>query len=228
VAPAVQPSAPASTGLATPIAIEAPDPQPGALALEATSCDGGVVLEWSASTDDDFHHYTGLRSSQLDISPAYPPISPAVDWGGTYATDRFIVSAVDGSLVAEEQEWFYRVMSYDEDNRVLESSPVVAAELRPAAQLGTLTVGAEAFGDARIRWRPYAGPAGCFSEYRVLYGTNGPPTTLLTTVSDRQSTSLETTSLPSTGSYTLRVDAVRRTPLGSIVVARSDVATVTP
>src|SRR5918994_6159795 len=39
-------------------------PDPSTLELEATSCDGGVVLGWSPSVDPMFHHYSALRSPE--------------------------------------------------------------------------------------------------------------------------------------------------------------------
>ena len=223
-----EPSAAVPSVLPTPVPVR-PSPQAeGTLALEALSCDGGVVLDWSPSTDPAFHHYTGLRSPRSDISPVYPPIAPAVDWGGAYATDRFVLSAVDASIVASDDEWHYRVMSYDVDGRVLESSAVVTARVRPVASLGPLTLESAGGGETNIAWIPYRGPSACFTEYRVMYGTADPPSTLLATVSGRQSASLATDALAAGAVYTLRVDAIRATPLGSFVVARSEVATVSP
>ena len=214
--------------LPTPVALPRPRQEPGTLALDALSCDGGVVLEWSPSVEVAFHHYTGLRSPTSDVSPVYPPLSPAVDWGGAYATDRFVVSAVDATLVPSDDTWFYRVMSYDADGRVLEASAVVAAEVRPVASLGALTVEPGA-GQVTISWTPYRGPSACFTEYRVMYGAQGPPATLLATVSSRESASLETDVLAdSAATHVVRVDAVGATPLGSFVVARSEVTTVKP
>src|SRR5687767_11308524 len=64
--PSVEPSSsgPATTIAPTPTSEPPPSPSldPSQLELEAISCDGGVVLEWSASTDPAFHHYTALRS----------------------------------------------------------------------------------------------------------------------------------------------------------------------
>lgn len=225
-APNVPPATPGV--LPTPIPVRPLPPEPGTLALKAHSCDGGVVLEWSPSADPAFHHYTGLRSPESDISPVYPPISPAVDWGGAYATDRFVVSAVDSGLLASDKAWHYRLVSYDADGRVLESSAVETATVRPVASLGELTVEGVRGRTTRIAWTPYSGLAACFTEYRVLYGTVSPPATLLATVSGRRSTSLDTDVLRADTTYVLRVDAVRATPLGSFVVARSEVATFTP
>lgn len=200
--------------------------EPGTLALEAISCDGGVVLQWSPSADPGFHHYTALRSPARDIPPQYPPIAPAVDWGGTFATDRFVVSAVDASIRASDTSWSYRVMSYDVDNQVLESSAVVSARVLAPADLGPVSLEAAA-GGARVEWTEYGGPAECFSEYRILHGDAGLPSTLLATVSAQGATSARVNeSTRDVG--VLQVEAIRTTALGSFVVARSEVLTLAP
>jgi len=87
-----RPPTPAATVSVTATASQSVVPTPtatpdrGVLALEATGCDGGVVLRWSSSTHPDFHHYVALRSPEAEIKPDYPPIASAVDWGDTYAT----------------------------------------------------------------------------------------------------------------------------------------------
>ncbi len=219
---------PSPTERPTPVPLRTPTPEPGTLALEALTCDGGVALQWSPSTDAGFHHYTALRSENRDIPPFYPPIAPAVDWGGTYATDRFVVSAVDATFEPSQPEWHYRVMSYDAEGRVLEASLVVTAQLLPIARLGPASAAPAARRSTRLEWEAYAGPAACFTEYRILYGAADPPTTLLATVSDRRTTRLETDALRAGTTYVLRVEAIRTTALGSFVVARSDPVTYTP
>jgi hypothetical protein len=219
---------PTASILPTPVPLRTPAPAPGTLALEALSCDGGVALQWSPSAHAAFHHYTALRSENADIPPAYPPIAPAVDWGGTFATDRFVVSAVDATFEPSQPDWQYRVMSYDADGRVLEASAVVTAQLLPIASLGPVTAEPAARRTTHIEWGAYVGVSACFTEYRVLYGANDPPTTLLATVSDRRATILDTAALRPGTTYVIRVEAVRTTALGSIVVARSDPVIYTP
>src|SRR6185436_5569864 len=70
--PTVRPS---SSAEPTPTAVPPtppPTPAPTSLDLEAISCNGGVVLDWSASTNPDFHHYSALRSPETEIAPDYP------------------------------------------------------------------------------------------------------------------------------------------------------------
>jgi hypothetical protein len=229
--PSVVPSmsGPATTTAPTPTAPPTPSPSldPSHLDLEAISCDGGVVLRWSASTDPAFHHYTALRSPVREIEPDYPPIAPAVDWGDTYATDRFVTSAVDASIIPSETRWFYRVMAYDVEGAVVGASPVRGARLGEVDDLGEVDV-EEWTGDmSRLEWQPYEGFSRCFSNYRVMVGTGGVPNTLLAVVSAQGTTELLTDALHSGTTYVLRVQALRATTLGSFIVAESDVAEYT-
>jgi hypothetical protein len=217
------PAAPTPTPVATPL----PSVDPAALDLEAISCDGGVVLEWSASISPDFHHYTALRSPEREIEPLYPPIAPAVDWGDTYATDRFVTSAVDASIIPSGTRWFYRVMAYDADGAVVGASPVRGAQLGEVDELGELEIEELSDGRTRIEWQPYGGFSRCFSSYRVLFGTGGSASTVLAVVSGQGTAEVETEALHPDTAYVLRVQAVRVTTLGSFVVADSGVADYT-
>ena len=195
--------------------------------LEATSCDGGVVLHWTASQHPDFHHYVTLRSPEMEIDPAYPPVAPAVDWGDTYATDRYVTSAVDASILPSATLWYYRVMAYDADGRVLGATPVRGARIGPVKQLGPVTVEPMAEGGTRIAWGSFRGIEECFTSYRVLYGTGGSASTLLATVDDRTVTELVTGALAAGMTYTIRVEAVRVTTLGTYVAGRTEPVVVT-
>ena len=200
------------------------------LGLELTGCPGGVALDWSPASNAAFHHYTALRSLEPDVATAYPPIAPAVDWGRSYVTDRFVTTAVDASLIPSEAIFYYRVMAYDVEGRPVAASAVVQSRPSEVIDLGPLAV--EQGGDegaTRIDWQPFEGLEGCFSAYRLLIGTNGAaPSSTLTVISDQDMTGLETMSLHPGESYAIRIDAVRTTTLGSFVVARSETASYTP
>lgn len=222
--PTATPSASAvPTATPSPSPTPSPTPDPSALALEVTSCNGGVVLHWSASTDPAFHHYTALRSPEREIEPHWPPIAPAVDWGDTYATDRFVTSGADASIIPSDTTWFYRLMAYDADGVVIGTSPVRTGQLRPVDGLGAVEVEAADDGRTRLRWEAYDGPADCFSHYRVQYGTSGFPDTVLAIVSGRDTTELLTDALHAGIGYQLRVQAVRATTLGAFVVGESEI-----
>jgi hypothetical protein len=225
--PTVTPSA-SATPIATPSPTPSPTPDPSALALEVTSCNGGVVLHWSASTDPTFHHYTALRSPEREIAPHWPPIAPAVDWGDTYATDRFVTSGADASIIPSDTTWFYRLMAYDADGAVIGTSPVRTGQLSPVDDLGPVEAEAADDGRTRLGWEAYDGPAGCFSHYRVQYGTSGTPSTVLAIVSGRETTELLTAALHAGIGYQLRVQAMRATTLGAFVVGETEVSGYVP
>jgi hypothetical protein len=198
-----------------------PTPDPALLHLTATGCPGGAVLEWTPSTHRNFHHYTGLRSPEAEISTDYPPIAPAVDWGETYATDPFVTSAVDASILPSDRTWNYRMMAYDILGDVVSASQVASARIFEVRDLGQPVVETDQ-GITHIEWHRFSGEAECFTSYRVLFGAGRPPSILLTEVSHPDRTSIETDALHSGTTYQLRVDAVRVTTLGSFVSGRSE------
>lgn len=204
-----------------------PTPDPSLLELVAVSCHGGVLLDWSPSTHPDFHHYTALRSKDREIPRNYPPVAPAIDWGRTYTTDRFVTAAVDASIFPSETLWYYRVMAYDAGGRAVAASPVRAARLREPTGLGALEVGTGPDGVTRMSWRTYGGDARCFSAYRILAASGGGPLDTLTIVSDRSTGSVETDALRPGTTYQLRVQALRTTTLGTFVLGETDTVTFT-
>jgi len=206
----------------TPVPSPTPTPDPTLMDLEAVSCNGGVLLDWSASTNPDFHHYSALRSPESEIALNYPPVAPAVDWGDTYTTDRLVTSAVDASILPSDTVWHYRVMAYDVRGRAIAASPVRDARLQEKADLGALEVRAGPDGVTRMTWSAYAGEERCFSAYRILAGPNGASLDTLSVVSDQAASSIETDALRSGATYELRVQAVRSTTLGSFILGETD------
>jgi hypothetical protein len=215
--PGVTPSAPAPSA----------SPDPALLELEATGCPGGVVLDWSPSTHQGFHHYTALRSPEREIATDYPPIAPAVDWGDTYATDRFVTSAVDASILPSATRWNYRVIAYAVDGVAVSASPVRSARIDQVADMGTLQVMAGSGGATLVTWQPFAGFSSCFSSYRVLFGIGVAPSVELSVISDQDIVSVETAALHAGTTYQLRVEAVRTTTLGGFVTGQTAVASYT-
>ena len=211
----------------TPTPVPTPTPDPFALDLEAIGCEGGVVLEWSPSADPDFHHYVALRSPQKPIATDYPPIAPAVDWGDSYATDRFVTSAVDASILPSETPWNYRVMAYDASGRVVGASQVRVARIRDRVSLGTLEVEPGPDGATRIEWNEYRGRRRCFSEYRVVFSIGGGSQTVLSVVSDQHTSEIDTKALHAGTAYQLRVLAVRTSLQGSFVLGQTEASTYT-
>ena len=231
--PTARPTASASAmESATPTATASPTPSAPpvggleTLELQATGCPGGVVLDWSPTTQPEFHHYTALRSLEPDVRPDYPPIAPAVDWGDTYGTDRFVTSAVDATLIPSEATFSYRVMAYDVRDEPVAASVVRRTRPSEVGDLGSLEVGAGIEGATRLGWRVFDGPPECFSGYRVLIGpVGGSPSTTLTVISSQTTTELDTRALHAGETYAMRVEAVRTTTLGAFVVADSTTAT---
>lgn len=195
---------------------------PAVIGLTATGCPGGVVLEWTPSTHHNFHHYTALRSPENEIATDYPPIAPAVDWGETYATDPFVTSAVDASILPSSREWSYRVVAYDILGDVVSASPVRMATIGDRLELGVPVVESAGEGMTRIAWSSFSGDPECFSAYRILFGVGRPPGTVLSEISSPSVASIETDALHPGTTYQLRIDAVRVTTLGSLVAARSE------
>jgi hypothetical protein len=221
--PTPRPSLPAdASATPSPTPVPTATPDPAALELESISCHGGVVLDWSPATHPEFHHYTALRGPERGISPDYPPVAPAVDWGDSYTTDRLVTAAVDASVIPSETRWFYRVMAYDARNRVIAASPVRGARLHEPESLGRLEVGAGPDGVTRLTWRTYDGDDRCFSAYRVLAGSGGGALDTLAIVSDQSTGTLETDALRAGTTYQLQVRAVRTTTLGSFVLGQTD------
>jgi len=210
-----------------PTVVPSPTPDLSAMDLEAIGCPGGVVLHWTSSGHPEFHHYIALRSPEFEIDTAYPPIAPAVDWGDTYATDPFVTSAVDASILPSSTLWFYRVMAYDVDGTVIGATPVRGGRIAPIDALREVTAERSTDGRTRLTWGRYRGRTACFTAYRVLYGTGGTASTLLATVSDPGQTELVTDALAAGVTYTVRVDAVRVTTLGTFVTGRTEPAMVT-
>jgi len=220
--PTATPNAPppssAATVEATTAATASPEPDPASMDLAVIGCPGGMVLEWTPTTHHNFHHYTALRSLSADIAPDFPPIAPAVDWGRTYTTDPFVTSAVDSSVAPSSIEWNYRVMAYDILDDVVSSSPVRTGVIGQVLELGDLSV-TTTDGVTQVSWPAYAGPMNCISSFRVMLGIGRPPNEVL---SDQSAISIETDALHPGTTYQLRVDAVRVTPLGSFITARSE------
>lgn len=221
-------AAPSASSPPVPIPTATPTPDLAAMDLEAISCPGGVVLHWTASVHPEFHHYIALRSASIEIDPAYPPIAPAVDWGDTYATDRFVTSAVDASILPSATVWHYRVMAYDAAGAVVGATPVRGARIAAPKELASVVVEpVEGGTDARISWGPYRAERDCFSAYRILVGTGGAATSLLGTVSDPARTELVTDALATGVPYSIRVEAVSVTTLGTFVTGATETSTVT-
>jgi len=209
-----------------------PPPGPAALSLSLKPCDGGVVIQWSKYQGVDFNHYTTLRNTVNNIPLAYPPQGGAVDFGGTYATDRFVLSAVD-AIGAPGTTYYYRAMAFDVNDQVIAASDIGSAQAGPMLSMGGLGVAPDA-GGTQFTWNTYGGPAGCFSYYKIVWSTTNsdpsyldgdPNVYLVHATTDKTESTTVSPWWPTTGIYYVRIQALRFTDLGAFVAAQSDVTT---
>jgi hypothetical protein len=197
--------------------------------LSLKGCPGGVVVMWSKYHGGDFNHYTTLRNTSATIPLAYPPQGGAVDFGGTYTTDRFTLSAVDATASAGVT-YYYRTMAFDGSDQVVGASSVVSAVAAPVASLGTLSVVPDAGGTA-FSWSSFAGNGGCFTWFKLVASTTNPNPSYVTGdpylwySGSTGDTAVVVPDLVSGSTYYLRVQVIRSTALGVFVVAETDVTT---
>ena len=231
-APTVKPT-PKPTAVPTPKPDPTPVPTPvlGSLSLWPTTCNGGVVLNWSMYEGAGaFNHYTTLRSTSAEIPAAYPPSGGAVDPGTTYTGYAEKTSAYDIG-VDPGVTYYYRTMAFNADDGVIAVSSVASAMGKPVKALGVLVVGPVAEG-TQLTWTPYGGSPDCFTYYKLVYSETNPlPAYLegdpyLAAISDQATGTFaaSSTQLVSGTKYYLRVQALRATHAGSFLVAQTDVA----
>jgi outer membrane biosynthesis protein TonB len=221
---------PIPTPKPTPTPTPTPAPTVGAMALTVSGCNGGTVLEWSKVADARFHHYTTLRSTSAEIPAAYPPQGGSVEVAGTFVKDPAATSATDASAPTKTT-LHYRTMAFDAENRVIAASPVRSAMAKPVAGLGSLTATPAEPGKTTFAWAPYGGPGGCFSYYKLVYSETNPSPSYLAgsatwaAIGDQGTTSVIIgDAIPGT-TYYVRLQAIRATATGKMVVAQTDVLT---
>jgi ferric-dicitrate binding protein FerR (iron transport regulator) len=225
---------PTSTPKPSPTPTPKPSPTPapslGSLTLAATSCHGGVVLDWSTWAGADFHHYTAVRATSEFATPlAYPPPKPVVALDGTFTKERTATDAPDTGGEAGVKYW-YRALAFSADDRVIAASPLRTAVAKPIKALGD-PVTSVAGGSIQIDWTPYGGPAACFSYYKVVWSSSSTTPSYLgdhdgAVPYETQASATATIDGFASGSWYVRVQAIRVTALGKFVVAQTGVATV--
>jgi hypothetical protein len=201
------------------------------MSLTLSGCNGGVVLEWSKVVDARFHHYTTLRSTSAEIPAAYPPQGGSVEVAGTFVKDPAATSATDASAPTATT-LYYRTMAFDAESRVIAASPVRSALAKPVAGLGTLSAEpAVEPGKTTFAWAPYPGPGACFSYYKLVYSETDPSPSYLAgsatwAALGEQGTTSVTIGEPVPGiTYYVRLQTIRATATGKMVVAQTDVLT---
>jgi hypothetical protein len=231
-APAVTP-APTTQPVPPPPPPPPPTPPPSsapeAMSLSLKGCNGGVLIQWSKSHASDFNHYTTLRNTTANIPMAYPPQGGAVDFGGTYTTDRFTLSAADVTAAAGVT-YYYRTMAFNAGDGVIGASSVVSAVAQPVASLGSLNVAPDA-GGTLFSWSPFPGNGACFTWYKLVASTTNPNPSYLNGDSyiwysgSTGDTSAVVPDLVSGQTYYLKVEVIKSSGLGTFVAAQSNVVT---
>jgi hypothetical protein len=210
------------TAVPTPVPTPVPPPPVATLELATSSCNGGVVLDWSPYGGAAFDHYLLLRLGTPGA--AGKPLDGG--WVG-YAEKT---TGYDASGVAGRTYW-YRAAAYAADGRLLGRSDAVPGVASARAQLGGLLVGAVAEG-TKVKWTPFGGAAACFTYYKVVWSAEDSTPSYLEgdpamAVGGQESNMAVLAELEPATTYYLRVQVLRSTDIGSFVVAESDVATYT-
>jgi outer membrane biosynthesis protein TonB len=219
----------------TPVPTARPTPTPTPLpavapmSLATTSCDGGVVLGWSPISDPRFARYVTLRSTASSIAAAYPPTGGAalVDGSKTSSADSTSTADTGGSAGTTYR---YRTLALDAGNQVIGASALASGTAKAAKALGPVSVEPDASGGLRVSWTPYAGPGACFTWYKVVYSSeSSSPSYLagdpyLAVLTDQAASAVIVDPLPS-GTWYIRVQAIRSTDLKMFVAAQTEVLT---
>lgn len=198
------------------------------MTLTANGCGGGVVLEWSKVADPRFHRYVTLRSTGADVPAAYPPAGGAVELAASRTKDPSATSAPDTTAVPGTP-YAYRTLALDAANAVIAVSPVRLAAAAPVQPLGPLSAMSAAPGKTKFAWTPYGGSSACFTYYKLVYSETNPSPSYVNgdpywaAVGDRAAGSVVVEGLAPGTTYFVRLQAVRSTALGAVVVAQTDV-----
>jgi len=228
-APVVVPT-PVPTPKPTPAPTPVPTPAMGSMALDLTSCNGGVVIGWSAASNPAVAKYRTLRSASSSIPVAYPPQGGAVEVG-TAKAPAGASSAFDSSS-APGVASYYRTLALDGNGAVIATSGVGSAARQAVHGLGPLVVGPDP-GGARLTWAPFAGAGGGFTYYKLAYTLDGSPPSYpdgdpyLLASSDQAQATYVSADLVSGQTYAFRLQVIRATDTGAFLVAETDVASYT-
>jgi hypothetical protein len=200
------------------------------MALDVVGCPGRfAILDWSTVELDAFHHYQALRSSSSTIAPVDPPEPPAVAPDSLFTKDPSASGGIDKNLDAGSVS--YRALAVDAEDRTIGKSPVRTVTVSAAQSLGTLDAAVDA-GSVTISWTPFDGPEACFTAYKLAASTTDDQPSYLggvgaVWVGESQGAGVATIEGLEPGTWYLRLEAVRATESGKLLVGRSTVATVT-
>ena len=221
---------PEPTAVPTPVPTLAPTPAPtpvppppvAALEMATSSCNGGVVLDWSTYGGAAFDHYLLLRLGTPGA--AGKPLDGG--WVG-YAEKT---TGHDASGDAGRTYW-YRTTAYAADGALLGRSEAVPGVASARAPLGGLVAKPDTEGTL-VKWTPFGGSAACFTYYKVVWSAEDTTPSYLDgdpamAVSGKESNMAVLTELEPATTYYIRVQVLRSSHTGSFLVAESDVATYT-
>jgi hypothetical protein len=222
---------PRPTPKPTPKPTPVPTPDLGELSLGATACPGRfMALGWSKAAADGFDHYQTLRSTSTTIAPVYPPEDPIVAPDGLYIAERTTTKAIDADLESGET-YSYRTMAFDADDRPYAASPVKTVKAKAVGDLGGLDVLVDQ-GVLYAEWSPFDGPDACFTWYKLVASTEDATPSYLdgapyVWVGESAATGSAMVDALDPGSYYVRMQVLRDSEGGPLLVAQSDVLTIT-
>ncbi len=236
--PSAEPTAkptpkPTAKPTATPTPKPTPSPTPtlADLTLTATACPGRfVVLGWSKAGAEGFDHYQTIRSTSTSIAPVYPPEAPAVAPDALYTTNRTTTSAIDAGLEGGTT-YAYRTMAFDADDDAYAASPVKSAKAKAVGDLGALDLIVEE-GVLYAEWSAFGGPKTCFSFYKLVVSTDDETPSYLDGAThvwagETMSTGSAVAEALDPGTYYVRLEALRSTESGTLLVAHTGVTSIT-
>jgi hypothetical protein len=195
------------------------------LSLTATGCGGGLVLlDWSAYQGTGFARYVVLRGG-ASVPAAYPPQGGSSEVKESATSDRAHSSAID-RWAPVGSTWSYRALALDALDRVIGATDVRSVAVKPTRNLGSLVADAVE-GGTRFRWTAFGGPSWCFSHYKLVASTTDSTPSYLegaaaVWVGESPGTAEAWVAEVEPGTYWFRLQAIRTTEFGKVVVAETE------
>ncbi len=138
------------------------------------------------------------------------------------------LGAIDREL--DPGTYSYRTMAFNGDDKALAASPVRTVNVKPVKALGALEAVVEG-GTLTAGWTAFAGPEACFSTYKLVASTTDETPSYLDGAEalwagESQGASGAVIEGLAPGTYHLRLEALRTTEAGKLLVAQTDTATI--
>jgi hypothetical protein len=123
----------------------------------------------------------------------------------------------------------YRTMAFSADGRIYARSGVRTVAVKPIETLGTLTVAPDGAGLA-FDWTASSASAACFTWYKLVVSTTDETPSYLTGdtylwVGENPATARAVIDPLASGTYHFRLQALRSSEAGTLLVAETDPAT---